>query len=78
MLFQIDPDTVKRTSKCGCEFECLSKNIAPQCKVECCFKEDYAFLKDCRNNACTYLIPYGASFICSCPIRCEIYRKYGK
>ncbi len=74
---EIEEDIKKSTTKCEKNFSCLSDKNHKLCnaintisnKIECV---------DCFGGKhCNYREPYGfSSYLCTCPIRKEIYRKY--
>ena len=76
-VIEIDEDIKKSTTKCEKNFTCLSDKNHKLCnvintvggKILCC----YCF----GRQPCNYRVPHGfTSYLCSCPIRKEIYRKY--
>jgi len=68
-------DQAKRsTEECTKDFACLKGNLAP-CKLEQCLGREVLV---CLNKEyCPYQIRFGfADYLCSCPIRKELYEKY--
>jgi hypothetical protein len=77
--FEVNAEIRKKTTKCPSNFKCLTANNCPGCEIESLISENYAFVKmKEKNRNCPYAIPFGLSFLCSCPTRCEIYRKHNK
>ena len=76
MKYEIDPDIIKSATQCDRNLECLIKEDQPSCKITECVNNKVHFLEElCR--PCTYFIRYGFdSFICTCPVRKEIYNKF--
>ena len=78
MALEISEDILKNTTQCMDNFSCL--NIGKGCL---CSAEDYAggnqiFVKgdSPSRTSCDYCLPFEYSFICNCPTRNEIYRRY--
>lgn len=77
--FQIIKATREKTKKCPCSFRCLETGYCPGCEIEEVFGETHAFVKMTQDNrTCPYVIPFAFSYVCHCPTRLEIYRKYNK
>ena len=77
VLLKINEQTIKETTKCGKNFECL-KNENSFClgNVVSCVNGKVHFV-DCAES-CRYKIRFGNSPFCSCPTRKAIFNKYGK
>jgi hypothetical protein len=77
ILLEITDQTIKETTKCSRDFECL-KNENHFClgNVVNCVAGEVHFVS-CTGN-CRYKIRFGVSSFCSCPTRKAIYNKYGK
>jgi hypothetical protein len=74
---EIDDDVVKKTMVCHNKFACLSGQ-PPCCTIERYVGEGVFFIKDSSCD-CLYKIPFGFSNgLCACPVRREIFRRYGK
>jgi hypothetical protein len=75
----IDEKTLKETTKCVNDFECL-KDENYTCrvvKVESCINKEVLFI-DCKRFTCPYKVTWGNGVICSCPTRIEMYNQYKK
>ncbi len=79
MAFEISKEILDRT-KCDNDFVCLSEKQCPRCKVQFTAGASYIMVEpNSASMGCSYAKPFGiASFVCTCPTRNEIYRKYGK
>ncbi len=76
MAFKISKEIIDKT-KCESGFICLTGQGCPRCKVE--FTAGTSCIMVEPKDDCHYAKSFGvASFICICPTRNEIYRKYGK
>ena len=72
---EIDQKIIDKT-ECDFDFACLKNNL-PFCKVERCI-DKVCFLSSVSDSNCNNKIYFGDSIICNCPVRIEIYDKYGK
>jgi hypothetical protein len=78
-IYKIDADILNESDKCARNFSCLFSNKG-YCEIEKEFRDDghIIFIKPSKNDDCTYMMPFGfSSFICNCPTRVAIYKKYG-
>lgn len=75
---EIDRNIIAQTLRCEKNFDCLNNYKHVYCKVENCVNNSVHFIKCLDNNYCTYKMPFGNSFICTCPTRKEIFHKYGQ
>jgi len=73
----INKQTLKETTNCEKNFGCLNGHNHVYCKVESCVNNEVHFVKCLNEDHCLYKMNFGDSIICSCPIRKEIYNKYG-
>ena len=77
--FKVDGEVRKRTTKCQHNFKCLAAGGCPGCEFDGTCVGDHIFVKMNKENmTCPYAMSFGFSFICQCPTRCEIYRKYNQ
>jgi len=77
MNIRISEEVLKKTTECKKNFSCLSDKKRDWCEAESSPGYDTLFVKVKRGNSCKYLIPYVDSFLCICPTRNEIYKRYG-
>ena len=75
MNFEIDKETLHRTTDCAKDFDCLNNNNHDYCKVLECVNTVH-FVKCSMDNRCYYRLPFSKEFICTCPTRKEIFKKY--
>jgi len=75
---EIDKKIVAETSKCEKNFDCLNNNEHVYCHVESCVNKGVHFISCQEKSTCSYKMTFGFSFICTCPIRKEIFNKYGQ
>ena len=76
MDIQIDEDVKKSTTKCEKDFRCLVDKTYELCKVTESVHDNVLFIKCEEDNYCIYRMDFGNSYICNCPTRKEIYKKY--
>ncbi len=73
----IAEDTIKSTAKCKKDFSCLEYNDHKLCKVLYSLHDNVFFIECLEWKPCAYREKFGSSsYICNCPIRKEIYKKY--
>jgi hypothetical protein len=77
MDIKIDEDVIKSTTKCRKDFRCLSDKNYEFCKVTQSTHHNVIFIECLESNFCIYKTFFGySSYICKCPVRRELYRKY--
>ncbi len=81
METEINGDIISKTNCCRKNKSCLKDKANPCCKVVSCISGELHFVEPKDNNRhhgnCDYQKMFGYSFYCNCPVRKEIYRKYG-
>jgi hypothetical protein len=74
---EIDEDIQKNTTKCKKVFKCLADNNYKLCKIIESVRDNVFFIECLGVKPCIYKISFGySSYVCNCPTRKEIYRKY--
>ncbi len=77
MNFDISDDARAAAKRCGKQLVCLNGNKEELCRLKCDIKGEVLFI-ECREEAhCFYQITFGYGTICTCPVRREIFAKYG-
>ena len=76
MKLELDEDILKKTTKCRQDFACLSAEGECLCEVEDLINDTLCFVRATNCGFCDYKIFFGNTFICSCPARNEIYKRY--
>ncbi len=77
MKYELREDILKETSRCAKDCACLSDEGYPLCKVQHSVEDgDILFVTNVQNAYCHYLMPFGDSFMCNCPVRRELYKSY--
>ncbi|MDP2845570.1 MAG: hypothetical protein Q8N79_05800 [Candidatus Methanoperedens sp.] len=76
MNLKIREEILKSATKCKKDFSCLSGERKDLCKVELCIGDKLHFIKCMNSNPCSYRTTFGYSFVCTCPVRKELYIRY--
>jgi hypothetical protein len=74
---KIDREVREATHNCHTDFSCLMKEGYAVCKAESLIGKTVLFIKREYGRECSHRIIYGNSVICSCPVRKEIFTRYG-
>jgi hypothetical protein len=78
MKYEIDDETFNTVKQCDKSFECLSDDATCLCEVEKCVNR-VIFTYECKDGKyCHFQQDYGDKLFCTCPVRKEIYNKYGE
>ena len=72
----IDSKIIEETTKCRFNFQCLDEGGKPQCEVENFIAKNIIFVKRPSGLKCGYNLRYRSSYMCKCPTRVALYRKY--
>ena len=72
----IDEETIEKTTNCDKNFNCLSNELHVYCPVKRCVDGKVHFIKCLEGNSCTYMLRFGDSYMCTCPVRKEIFKRY--
>ena len=77
MKFVIASEIIHNTN-CDKNFMCLKEGAENNlCKIKKCFDNEFCLLKEAKIPGCINRFSFGYSDICKCPVRTEIYNKYG-
>jgi len=78
MKLIIEKKILGNTKKCHREYGCLKMNSDGYCKATGIqtLKNPVCFVDYSLNKSCKYVMNFGNGYICNCPVRNEIYRKY--
>jgi hypothetical protein len=69
-------DEILAKTKCPSSFKCLNDENLKICTADMCLN-GICLLKEASHNICTYRLGFGYSYICVCPVRAELYKRYG-
>jgi hypothetical protein len=76
MAFFINNKILQQTTKCPLSFQCLDDEKRTICTVEWCLKDNGCFLETVKPNGCPYKVKFGATYMCKCPTRHELFTKH--
>jgi hypothetical protein len=75
----VSDEAKQSTRYCTRDFACLNGNRDFLCKVEQCLGGQVLFVACLEQGYCSYQRRYGfTGYMCTCPVRKEIYEKYDK
>jgi len=78
MGITVSEDTLAQTTRCRNGFFCLSGTSPDVCEVEQALGgKPVLFVKKNTSYFCPYAGRYGTFYVCSCPVRKELYKTYG-
>jgi len=78
MTYVVNKETEMRTTRCPHNSRCLNDDGWTSCSIQNVMGEFLEINKcGCDKRQCNYLMPYGFSYYCLCPVRHEIYKNYG-
>lgn len=77
MALEVLGSTRDKADKCWRGFICLSGEESGICVVQYSVS-DLLFVERTREGYCPYDVGFGYSHICSCPVRQELYERYGE
>jgi hypothetical protein len=75
-MLKISEDTLRQVTDCTNGFSCLSGESGGLCEIEQDVGGKVLFVR-CMNRDCSYRMSFGYGYICTCPVRREIYHRYG-
>ena len=76
MSITVDKHTIKSTTECNKDLACLHGDEHPLCKVKLSVRDETVFVKCLNTEHCYYKMAFGYLFVCSCPVRNDIYKRY--
>ncbi len=74
MKKQISRNIINQTTRCNFEKKCLASNDYPLCTVENISLSNTIFVCKTSLKTCAYVIGFGMTQACGCPIRKELNR----
>ncbi len=77
MKYEIDDAIIKTATECKNNLVCLEGTI-PLCSVEHCLMHRIHYVKCLYEEPCPYKETLDHATICTCPIRKEIFNRYGE
>jgi hypothetical protein len=81
MKFKVDEEIKKQTTGCTLDYACLTAGeefLCPATGPVVGSPSYVVFIKCDKGDTCIYRSRFGNSYVCRCPVRAEIFRRYGK
>lgn len=76
MKKDISKHIIAQATRCNFDKQCLENDDYPLCKFKKQTDNGTIFVYKIDEHECPYVIGFGFSQVCGCPVRKEIYRKY--
>lgn len=76
MIININESTIRSTTSCDRDMQCLQDVNKPLCDVDYCVMDEVFFVNCLTNKRCGYRFNFGYNLICTCPVRKEIFKRY--
>ncbi|VGO22364.1 hypothetical protein [Pontiella sulfatireligans] len=76
MKLAVKTETLNAAGKCKHNHVCQTDGGLPHCAINETVNGKVFFTKDRETTGCPYQHSFGSAFMCMCPVRQEIYRKY--
>lgn len=76
MEIRIDNKVLEQVTKCNRQFACLFDSSHVLCEVTYFVGDRVLFVECATDGLCAYQMPFGSGYLCCCPARKEIYRRY--
>ena len=73
MALQVSDETLRATTRCPHDFDCLDSEGYPLCPGEMLIAGNGLFVAGAGKRSCSYKVPFGSGNICNCPVRIELY-----
>jgi hypothetical protein len=73
---EVPPEILAQTTRCEKGFCCLSQMRVELCKVEYYAEYGVLLIRCATPKPCPYKMPYGHAWICTCPTRLAIFKRY--
>lgn len=77
MDVKIDEAVVRATTHCTKGFGCLDPASQDLCQVQHCVQGKVHFVECLNVDFCNYQMSFGSGLVCNCPVRKELYNRYG-
>lgn len=75
MNLEVSEDALRKTDRCPYGMKCL-KDDRPECEVERLVVGNGVFVRSKEFNVCAYRISHARSYVCVCPVRIELFKRY--
>ncbi len=75
--YEVSQDILVKAKDCVKSQKCLRDPKNTLCKSEYLLDNQVLFVKEKESHSCNKFLPYGLTGVCRCPVRTELYRRYG-
>lgn len=75
MKIVVSEKSLHDADNCQNNYSCLNGDRDSLCPVTRNINDKVHFI-NCLNHSCMYQMAFGLAYICTCPVRKEIYNKY--
>ena len=75
---EIKDEITAQATECEKGLGCIKNADHHICKVETFINDKVIFVKCLDDKYCSYKLAFGSFFVCTCPVRREIFNKYRK
>lgn len=77
MAYEIDKKIIEATTKCDAHFKCLDIGDCPKNKCKPVTEINSCIVVESKTDEpCYYHLPHKTGYLCACPTRVAIYKKY--
>ena len=74
----VDQTLIEQATQCNLSHACLSESEYIPCEIDYTIDDKAHFVKCLVRDDCRYKQSFGFSIICTCPVRLEIFKKFGR
>ena len=71
-------DAKNATTQCGRNFACLQDDGRPRCQMAECVNHAVYFVACLSDSGCPYAKSFGRGHLCSCPVRKDLFNRFGR
>jgi hypothetical protein len=77
MKYEVDEAIIKSATRCKRDHACLKDTDAVLCEVDPCLMHRVYFINSEYEESCPYMRLLNDAPVCICPVRMEIFDRYG-
>ena len=77
MVCTIPEEVVESATRCQKNCSCLESEKPDVCKVISFAGDEVIFVEADDKHACSYRVSFGSAYFCACPVRKELYKRFG-
>lgn len=72
----VEKEILEKAKKCKHNFICQAVGGKPHCRISDTVNGSVFFTASRHPMGCAYQCSFGSAYMCTCPVRQEIYRKH--